>query len=658
MNQSLFDFSFLIWFILFFPIIFVTFYVPGYFIVKWINVKNRIHKFVYACVFGLVLWGIQGFVFGHLQLRFLSYAYCLVSIGLAIIFLKEIRLQLWSLRTYFSKKYIGFILLIGAGSIAQLSAIFSSGFRTTEGIKFFGNSAQDGVAHLAYIQSIIQHFPPQEPGLTNTFIRNYHYWTDLVLADLSRVWHIPVMHLYFHLFPIFVVVLVGISAVMLVREWGGTRKMAYWFLFLLYFASDAAYLVLAALGKNIGFYTPAIDSGVLQLLNMPHMVAKLIFIISLIVFYRWIKNNKISWGIVSSVLFAVLFGFKVYFGIFAGVGFTFYIVGSAIYHSFLNRKITINPQVIFGYILFLILALVIFLPNNYGAGGFVYVYLEWPRSLLGVGSIDWRDWWLRRQVYEAAHNYRNLFVLDMLSVIIAFMSIYGTRILGLGVTRGLIKFFGGRKIIFILPALVIFHILGLFTIQSSGGVNVFNFFSVSSFFLSLFSAYTLSKIHFKKLGIIVIVLFVILTIPRSINDVWQGFLSPFSKDYRLVTSDELQALQYIERHSKKSDVIQASPNNSWDIETPYVSFFSKRFTYLSGTSLLGTHNIKTESKKNELASIFKSNEIIDFQTKVKQRGITYIYLQKNPEQVLNFKIDPTYLLKVFENKTTLVYRVQ
>lgn len=650
--------DYLFWLILFVPILFVTFYVPGLFVVHFLSIKNNILKFLLANVLGLVLWGIQGYIFGYLNLRFLSFIYCLGSIGLAILNRDQIKKEVIGIWGYCSKKNIGLGIFIALGSIAQLSTIFFSGFKTHDGIKFFGNSAQDGVAHLAYIQSIVSNFPPREPGLYGALIRNYHYWTDMVLANLAMVWHIPVIHLFFHLFPIFIAILTGIACVLLVTELGGGKKMTYWFLFLIYFASDAAYSILFILGKTVGFYTPAIDSGVLQFLNMPHVVAKLIFITSLIVLCRWIKNKQRRWLVVLSVLFAVLFGFKIYFGLFAAIGFSCFVLFEIARDTVKSRHLTIHMPLLLCYVLFLILSLAIFLPNNYGSGGFVYVYLEWPRSLLGVGSIDWREWWLRRQVYDVAHNYRNLFILDLIAVLIAFISIYGTRLLGFFITPRLVRFFGGGIMIFFLPGLLVFHILGLFTIQSSGGVNVFNFFSVSSFVLSLFAAYVLSRISFKSFGLIFLAIFIILTIPRSLYEVWTGITSIASTDYRLLSNDELQALQFINKNSDMYAVVQPSPYNSWDSQTPYVSFFSGRYTYLSGVSLLSTHNVKTSSRKSDLETIFKSTEIVDFQTKIKQRGISYIYLQKSPEQALHFNIDQTYLRTVFENKTTVVYKVQ
>lgn len=658
MYFNLLNLQFWMYLILFFPAIFISFYIPGSIFFSKLKIKSLAVKFVLSNAFGVSLWGMQGYIFGYLNIRFMSYLYCGISLLYFICHFKNYKKELISLFNSLLKKNIIMSALIVVGSIFQLTPIFFSGLKYQDGIKFFGNNAVDGVMHIAYIQSIVNYFPPQEPGLAGVLIRNYHYWTDMVLADLARVWGLPIIHLFFQFIPIYLSILIGFTAFLVVREWGGSKKMAFWFLFLLYFASDAAYLVMLVLHKILGLYTPAIDSGVLQFLNMPHMFGKFLFLGGLITFQKWIKEKDIRWGIVTMVLVASLFGFKIYFGLFAAIGLVFYFLGKFIFETFKEKKIIFDLNFLLLLVFFFVVSAVIFLPHNLGAGGFVFVYLEWPRSLLGVGSIDWRDWWLRRQVYEQAHNIKNLFVLDFLAVLIAFISIYGTRLLGFFVTPKLLKFLGYEKVLFLIPSLIVFHLLGLFTIQSSGGVNVYNFFSVSALILSLFTAFILSKVRLNLFGIIVIGLFITLTIPRSAFEIIKNMSSYNSSDFRLISNDELQAFGYISSNSSKNSVIQASPVNSLDLETPYVSFFTDRSSFIAGSGLLSTRNIKVVDDKNNLEKIFQSTEIVDFVTKVKQKHISYLYLQKNPEQELKFKVDSAYLKKVFENKTTFVLQVQ
>lgn len=610
-------------------------------------------KFFLSNVVGIMLWGFQGYIFGFLNLRFATYLYCAIALVYFVwhfkIYLKELK----NLVNGFNGRVILPGILITVGVICQMLPIFGSGMKYSDGIKFFGNNSADGVMHLAYIRSIVQHFPPLEPGFSSLPIHNYHYWGDLVEGDISRIWNLPIINLFFQFFPFYLSILIGIVAFLLIKEWGGGKKMALWFLFLLYFASDAAYLILMILQKPFGFYTPAIDSGVTQFLNMPHIFGKLIFLAALITLHKWLETRQKNWGIITVLLCSSLFGFKIYFGIYFAIGLVSLFIGRLFYESYKKKRIILDGQFLLLLILFFILSLAIFLPHNFGAGGFVFVYLEWPRSLLGAGSIDWREWWLRRQVYEAAHNVRNLAILDGLAIIIALASIYGTRVLGFFVSKRLLKFLGFEKVFLLIPPLIVFHILGFFTIQSSGGVNVYNFFSVSAVILSLFAAYFLSRIKKNLIGVILIVLFIGLTIPRSIYEVSNNVLKYVSSDYALISNDQLNAFKFL-RNTNDALIVQASPNNSLDDSTPYVSFFSGKDSYIAGSGLLKTHNVKTAERRNDLEMIFKSSNIIDFSSQLKQKNISYVYLQKNPEQMIQFKIDPTYMKIVYENKSVII----
>jgi hypothetical protein len=108
MEQILSQIDIIFWLVLFVPILFITFYVPGLFVLRFFSVKNSIVRFLFVNVFGLVLWGIQGYIFGYLNIRFLSLIYCLLSVGYAFYKRDEIKSEALGIGKYFSKKYVGF----------------------------------------------------------------------------------------------------------------------------------------------------------------------------------------------------------------------------------------------------------------------------------------------------------------------------------------------------------------------------------------------------------------------------------------------------------------------------------------------------------------------------------------------------------------------
>jgi hypothetical protein len=57
-----------------------------------------------------------------------------------------------------------------------------------------------------------------------------------------------------------------------------------------------------------------------------------------------------------------------------------------------------------------------------------------------------------------------------------------------------------------------------------------------------------------------------------------------------------------------------------------------------------------------LDEIFKSNNIADFVTNLKQKNIPYIYLEK--DQTLNFKINSQYLQTVYSDSNVSIIKIK
>jgi hypothetical protein len=658
-------------FIIFVFASFLSFYLPGWLVISAFKVKSRAINVLLSYVFGIALWAMQGYIFGYLNIRWFTYFYLSFILIFQIFRYKDIlllKLRNISFKVLFRNKLTA--ALIFAGVIVQLISVAGSGLNTGNGIIFFGNNAYDGLTHLGFIQSLIDHFPPLEPGVYGLALRNYHYLADLVLAEFSRIWNIPITLLLFQFFSLLVSLLTGIAAYLVVRSFGGSKTMANWMIFLLYFAGDGAFLIILALHHVLSFNTPAIDNGALQFLNMPNAMAKMIFITALIPLQFFISSNKKTWGILSVLFFAPLIGFKIYFGIFSILGFPLLILGKLIVRFIKckegNMLTGIIKTIANGWfnllllIIFAVIVLAIYLPANAKAGGLFYAPLEWPKSLLGAGSIDWRDWWLRMQVYQVHGNYRNIYILDGLAIIITLISVYGTRILGFFLHRKLLNFLGWEKALFFLPALFIFQFLGLYTLQVTGGLNVFYFFVVSATVLSLFSSFILGQLSESRriLVKIFLVVFIVLTIPRAIHEVVYNVANYNTQsDSYTISNDELSAMKYIELHTDKNSVVQSSPSNEKDFRVGYLSTFSKRLTYLSGVVFLETRNQEISDRKIYLEKLFNSQNASEFARLALDKNINYIYLQNNSEQRLRFAQDNLHLKTVYENKSVKVIKI-
>lgn len=647
---------------------FVSFYVPGSLVVSFFKVRPKLISILLSYVFGIVMWAMQGYIFGYLNMRWLTYLY-IGTVFIASIYRRSFLNQMRCASSNFILKNKVTTGLIFLGIIVQLIPVAGSGLMTENGLIFFGNNAYDGLTHLGFIQSLISHFPPVEPGAYGLPLRNYHYLSDLVIAELSRIWKIPTSLLLFQFMPFLVSLFTGVAAYLMVKSLGGSKVMANWMLFLLYFAGDGAYIFVLILHGTLGFNTPAIDNGAMQFLNMPNAMAKMIFISSLIPLQYYIASNKKPWGIFSVLFLAPLVGFKIYFGIFSILGFSFIILKKIITrfiegwegNKILGMISAIKKEwfSLFLMLLFAGIVLAIYIPANGSAGGLFYAPLEWPKSLLGAGSLDWKDWWLRMQVYVANNNYRNIFILDFAAIIITLVSIYGTRLLGFFPNFKLVKFLGWEKTLFFMPGLFLFQFLGLYTLQVTGGLNVLYFFVVSTFVLSLFSSFTLGRLSESKkiFAKVFLVIFIFLTIPRVVSDISRNIDNYKTHiDSYVLSNEELSAMRYLDVSTPKEAIIQAHPANNKDYEVGYLATFSKRLTYLSGIVFLETRNQKIVDKKIAMQNMFKANTASEFKNLAKNNNIQYVYLRKIPEQNLKFVLDQS-LKKVFENESVLIIKI-
>jgi len=672
MIYSLFSFQF--WFFaLITPVVFLlTFFIPGWTTLFYGKVLQKsvhlssVTAILLSTVLGLVMWGIQGYVFGYLHIRWLTYVYLLVIWLLTFQQRKQL-LQFWQqLRLELKKAYKPVVIFIVIGTTLQVLPMFGSGLLYSKGAEFFLSNGIDGVMHLAFIQSMTHTFPPQEPGAVGMALQNYHYWSDLVMSELVRVWHLPVSELFFQLMPWLISFLTAAATYLLVKLWKGTRQTGMWALFTLFFASDATYLFMLPLHHKFGFETPAIDNGITQFLNVPHTFAKLVFITGLIPLTYWIQTKKNRWLFLTVVMFMTLVGFKVYFGIFAAFGLSLLLAVRILVtlweqikqkrtEALSLQKILFKTwQTHFAEILLIVLfafvSALIYLPANRASGGLMYAPLEWPKLMLGVDVLDLKWWWLRHQVYEAAHNYRNLAILDLLAIMICLVCVYGTRLIGFINWRERSKEVTWQVYLFLFPGILLFTWLGLYTLQTAGNFNVFNFFAVASVGLSLFAAFWLAKMWQSKnvINKVVVIIFVLITLPRSLYEIIstvQAYASQSSS--LLVTNEEMTALAAVRKQAPANVIVQGQFQNVRDRQTPYIAFFTDRPSYLAGDGLMQTRNQPIDDRIRGLKYLFMSPDVNALADRTREKKVSILFMQKLPNQVF----PPSYMFEGSQFKT-------
>jgi hypothetical protein len=556
------------------------------------------------------------------------------------------------------------LVLIVGGVILQTYPVFGSGMRYAEGIRFFHVNGTDGVLHLGYIQSMMHRFPPIEPGISAPLV-NYHYWSDLVISELARVWKLPVIHLFFQYLPPLISAITAFAVYLLIGVLGGEKRSKRWALFLLFFAGDGAYLVILIFHQYITFRSPALDNGALQFLNMPHVFAKMIFLSSLIPFTFWIKTYSKKWGILTFLLWSALIGFKVYFAIFVGVGmicvFGYKMISYT--QALFSKEVTITSVIKKEYFSLVLLSLLgiisacIYLPPNRDSGGLLFSQSQWMLIFFEGGALDLPGIILRRNAYWDAGNRGMAGLFELGSVAILLFSIFGSRMLGFFPGKN-IKSLRREMVLFFIPGSLLFIVLGLYTVQVSGGYNVYNFFVIAALILTLFASFNLAEIQRKNSvwGKFFLLLFILITVPRVLYEMY-NFTNLYSHKElaRVISNEELAGLQYLKNSTPPDSKIQTHPNNLWDHDAPYTIFITDRDSFLTGAGLLRTHNQPVDKKSKILEKGFQSHTPKEFLQFMQENKIDFVILQKKSDQQLNFPITQQNFRVIFENDAVTIF---
>jgi hypothetical protein len=640
-------------------------FVPGFFITSHLRKLSVLERLVISGAVGLSLFAMQAYVFGYLGVRGFGYLYVILC-GLIGFSVRNDLTNFFSLLVR-KVKHADFLCmaLICIGIVIQVVQMIGTGLLSEEGMRFFRVHAQDGIFHLSLIASIARQFPPIEPGASGLQVVNYHYWSDLVFAETFRLFGIPIHTLFFQFTPFVISLATAVSLLALIRflSKGGRHAFSVQWqrfgLFFLFFGSDIAYLLMLKLHGTWGFYTSSIDNGATQFLNMPHVFAKWIFLVAVLIFLKWREEKNVFEGLLFGFLGAILFGLKIYFallflvivGIYALID-TVSVIRGRESNFFFREYLLIG-------ILMATVALCIYLPPNKGSGGLGWYPLEWVKLMLSRENVDWTDLNIRRAIALYEHNQLKSFFFDVVAIIATLLSIHGVRLLGFLFYPTKDSKNAQRFWIVSSVASAIFTFLGLYTLQQSGAFNVFNFFASSLTLLAIFSALLMTTLWERKrwwyrLFVISICL---ISLPRIIYET-NKILSSYAQntDVVLISAEEIDALHYINVHADPTAIIQSHPDNALDAHTPYISYFANRSSYIAGVSVLETHNQPTKSRVDALHALFRTTDPQLFRAMLADSHIRYLYLLKG--EALPVDVNEAGLRIAYQNASATVYEVQ
>lgn len=613
------------------PLIFIfaaitAFYLPGDTFISRLKL-HPLERIVSALALGISLWAMQGFIFGFLNLRFLTYIYLFGFSIIWIFFNKNKSINFKSLKI--DKLFLFLIIL---GSISQLSAVWFMGHQTDRGIQFCCRGVPDAIYHLALTNSLVESVPPQEPGMAGVIVHDYHYLSNLVVADLVRVYHLPLLPTQFQYMNLLLVTIIGFSILTITQMLNLKIIYARFLALFIYFSGSILFLLTLFRGRGLNFNIEILDDASKMLAGPPRAFSITLLIAALPLFLIWIKTKKIYPGVLLSLILGSLIGFKVYSGLFAAFGMIFL----SIYFIYKKRFSKLIP-ILFT---FLIMAVLYLSVNKLAGGlelsGFWRLENFMLTKDLGISKLEFI-----RLSFLNQNNFIMVWLFEILFLLIYLVFQFGTISIGFIQSKKSLSFFPPELNIFLISGLIASLSIGLFSTQNPGGANsvqfIISFFIIASIYAALACYYWITKIP-RQFVSVVICSIIILTGAFSLHEVFFNYL--YMKNYSgyMVNNSELTALQKIRAINSKG-LILLDYSKLEDEKLLYLTFLSKERLYLAGTGLLKDHGVAIQYRETTVNNIFSSKDQIFVQNALIQNNIKYIFLSGSNEKFIgNYKI--------------------
>lgn len=558
--------------------VFTAFYIPGENLLRKVGLKSH-YRLVLSVILGIVLFAFQGLIFGYLGMRWLTYVY------LAINFI------FWVTR-FTRPKLISFpkfdkvlALIIFFGVLFQLSSVWLISSRQNNEIFFCCRNVPDAVYHLSLINELTKRFPPYEPGMYGVVVQNYHYFANLVIAEVIRVYILPLEVVTYQYFSLLISLLLGLSGILLgsILNLGSSFKR--WLLILFYFNGDIIYLFTAIIGKGFVFNSQILDDGTQFLTGPPRSFSVVILIAGISFLLLWLKERRIFLGLITALVFSSLIGFKVYAGLFSCIGFFFL----GLY--FLYKK---DYKMIAPLLVVLFIAVAIYVPVNKNAGGLIFVNFWRFEDFIVNKMFDLSKLETARAVYLSHQNWLRVYSLEGLYFILYCVFLFGTLNLSLFQSRKTLSFIPKEINIFLIPSLLITSFIGLFYIQKNGGANTIQFILNNVFIFSIYAAlvisYWLKRVP-RLLSLFLCILLLLLTSSRSIYEGGKNFLDIYYHRGPIINKNEVVVIDKIKQDSDPNAIIVLSSRKLEDNKYLYISYLTNKPVYLAGVGILRDHGV-------------------------------------------------------------------
>lgn len=592
--------------------------------------------------------GVVGFVFFTLVsylLIILNITFLIIPITILVIVIiakplvrtvKQIKIKL-NIQTFL------ILVVFALGIAGQLAIISPSGIFQNGNLVFWSAHGHDGSWHIALMEEIKKGFPFENPIFAGEKLVNYHFFSDIAPAIVSKYLPLNNFDLYFRIFPLIYSIFLGASAFYLTRKITNNFAASLWATIFTYFAGSFGYLI--GKGESVFWATqPQSSSG-----NPPQIVSNFLMLAALYFLVLLLqKKNKLNF-VICVLLFGTLSAFKIY----AGVVLLGALVIAGVWQLLRERSfLLLSLAAVSGT-----LAALLYFPNSSGSTSFLIFEPWWyiRTMIVEPSRLNLIDWELRRQTYIYENNWKRVIWLEGLGFLIFFFGNLGMRFLGLwelakSLRNSLKSYFNLTFVSIIVLSLV----LPLLFLQKGVASNTSQFLQYFILLFGILAGITTSQITTKFKFLIPII--IIIMIPTQISLLRDFYSRPaFAK----VSQQELQALKFVKDNTSQKSVILTPPYNQyfnlkgvtpniWDwFDTSYVSALTSRRMYMDDyeqNDIMGyDYRPRFEIKK----TIFESEKVDEVKSAIGKTNANLIYFPKAVAPKIDLK--SLNLTKLFEN---------
>ena len=603
----------------------------------------------------------MGSIVGFVAFTFISYILILLNIPIliipisllgAVIIAKPLMKRVKQIKIIPNSKTILVIMVFILGIAGQMAIISPSGIFQNGDLVFWSSHGHDGAWHIALMEEIKRGWPFQNPIFAGEKLTNYHFFSDIAPAMVSRYLPISNLNLYFRIFPFFYSLFLGASAYFLTKKITKSYSASIWATIFTYFAGSFGFIVTYLKNKTIGgesiFWAsqPQSASGNPPQIISDFLLLSSIYFILLLTQQKDRKKRRIIYAICVPFL-GTIASFKIYAGVVL-LGAVF-IVG--IWQLIKERKLKLLVlSMVSG-----ILALILYLPNTSGSASFLIFEPWWyiRTMIVEPSRLNLLDWELRRQTYIYEHNWKRVIFLEGVGFLIFFFGNLGMRFIGLW------DFIKSHNIIKV--TIVLSLLLPLLFLQKGVASNTSQFLQYFVLLFGILAGITTSKIA-AKFKFLIPIIFLIM-IPTQIGLLYEFYSRPaFAK----VSSYELKTLSYIRENTSKDAVLVTPPYNQylnlggvtpniWDwFDTAYVSALSSRRTYFDDYEQVDIMGYDGKARLETKRIIFENESVDKVKNAFLLSNANILYFPK----VLKPKVNPEKigLTKFFENQEIEVWK--